>query len=92
MINGVQYVLVYVDDYLYRCNRNTYDITLRFVLYDIFGLDDEDLKEYGADSDWNISDSKQGITAWWQLQHQYGYPPLVTRAEVTRTFKDVSAM
>jgi hypothetical protein len=92
MINGVQVVLVYAEKYHYHCERKSYDITLRFVLYDVFGLDDDDLKEFGADSEWNVSDAKQGITAWWQLQHQFGYAPLLTRAEVTREFKDIPAI
>lgn len=92
MINGVQIVLVYVDRYHYYCERNTYDIRLKFVLYDVFGLDDDDLNEYGASSDWSLSDAKQGITAWWQLQHQYGYAPLLTRAELLRSWNDVPAI
>jgi hypothetical protein len=28
-----------------------------------------------------------GITAWWQLQHQYGYAPLVTRVVVEQSFE-----
>jgi len=92
MINGVQIVLVYVTQYFYHCDQQSYDITLKFVLYDVFGLDDDDLNEFGASSDWNVSDSKQGITAWWQLQHQFGYAPLITRAEVTREFKSMPAV
>jgi hypothetical protein len=92
MINSVQYVLVYVEDYFYHCFQNTYDITLKFVIYDVFGLDDDDLNEFGASSSWNMFDAKQGITAWWQLQHQFSYAPLLTRAEVTRTFNRVLAI
>jgi hypothetical protein len=31
-----------------------------------------------------------GITAWWQLQHQHGYAPLVTRIVIEK-MHDVSA-
>jgi len=28
-----------------------------------------------------------GITAWWQLQHQHGYAPLVTRIILDKTYE-----
>ncbi|HEY3742275.1 MAG TPA: hypothetical protein VGL53_20635, partial [Bryobacteraceae bacterium] len=61
--------------------------TLKFVMYDIFGLDDDDLDSYGAASDsvWH-SNAAIGITAWWQLQHQWGYAPLVTRVIVVKSY------
>lgn len=92
MINGVQYVLVYATAYFYDPSTGTYDLHLKFVMYDVFGLDDDDLDEYGADSTWNVSAAMTGITAWWQLQHQFGYAPLVTRAEVTRKFLNIPAV
>ena len=52
---------------------------------DVFGLDDEDLLEFGASSVWS-STIHQGITAWWQLQHQFNYAPLLTRAVIYRDF------
>ena len=91
MINGVQYVLIYVNKYFYDCNGKTYDITLKFVLYDVFGLDDDDLEEYGAKTPINAFDAMRGITAWWYLQHYFGYAPLLTRAEVTREFTNIPA-
>ena len=33
-----------------------------------------------------IIDAAEGITAWWQLQHQFNYAPLITKATVKRTF------
>jgi hypothetical protein len=46
-------------------------------------LDDEDLVEFGALSDSLLSSSAAiGITAWWQLQHQHGYAPFVTRVSI----------
>jgi hypothetical protein len=51
----------------------------RPTFYDVFGLDDDDLREFGAASDsFGSSTASVGITAWWQLQHQHGYAPLVT--------------
>lgn len=80
MINGVQYVFVYVEQYNYNSCKQQYTIRLKFVLYDVFGLDDGDLIEFGAASDWNLLSAPQGITAWWQLQHQFDYAPLLTKA------------
>lgn len=92
MINGVQYALVYATSYLYNPMAGTYDLHLRFVFYDVFGLDDDDLDEYGAESGWNVFNSQVGITAWWQLQHHFNYAPLVTRAVVTRKYLNVPAI
>ena len=44
----------------------------------MFGLDDKDVQEYGADGGYD-SDAAEGISAWWQLQHQHNYAPLITR-------------
>jgi hypothetical protein len=68
-------------------NGLEYSIKLEYVFYDVFGLDDDDLKEYGADGGWVESDAAQGITAWWQLQHQHGYAPLITRIAFEREFR-----
>ena len=88
MINGVQYVYVVAKNYHYDMSNNKYCITLKFVFYDVFGLDDDDLKEFGATSDGTFSTSASvGITAWWQLQHQHGYVPLVTRIIIERTYE-----
>jgi len=85
MINGVQHVYVVATHYHYDQAANQYCITLKYFFYDVFGLDDEDLRRFGADSDYSIP-SAVGITAWWQLQHQHGYAPLVTRAMVEKTY------
>jgi len=63
-----------------------YCMTLEFIMYDIFGLDD-DLNTFGAaaDSIWH-STAAVGITAWWLLQHQHGYAPLVTRVIVEKSY------
>ncbi|TVR60425.1 MAG: hypothetical protein EA420_14215 [Candidatus Competibacteraceae bacterium] len=88
MINGVQYVYVVATHYNYDSVTKKYCITLKFIFYDVFGLDDDDLKEFGASSDSVFSSSAAiGITAWWQLQHQHGYAPLVTRIVLERTYE-----
>lgn len=88
MINGVQHVYVMATHYKYDKPSNQYCITLKFIFYDVFGLDDDDLKEFGASSDSIFSsNAAMGITAWWQLQHQHGYAPLVTRIVLERTYQ-----
>jgi hypothetical protein len=88
MINGVQYAYVVAKYYDYYEDTRSYSITLRYVFYDVFGLDDDDLNEFGATSDGLFNPAAAvGITAWWQLQHQYGYAPLVTRTLVERSFE-----
>ena len=65
-----------------------YCITLKFIFYDVFGLDDDDLREFGAQSDSICSSSVViGITVWWQLQHQHGFAPLITRIILERTYE-----
>ena len=93
MINGIQRAYVIADSYCYDAESKTYDISLRFIFYDVFGLDDEDLEEYGAMRDGIFNtDAGVGITAWWQLQHQYGYAPLVTRIILTQRLNQVPAV
>lgn len=86
MINGVQYVHVHVDAYTYHSCKQQYEIKLRFELYDIFGLDDEDLKKDGSSGGIFSTGAGRGITAWWQLQHQFDHAPLLTKAVVHKTF------
>src|SRR5262249_15164861 len=82
MIDAVQYVYVVATHYNYDKDANSYCINLKFMGYDVFGLDNEDLKKFGAkeDNSWTRKGEMEvGITAWWQLQHQHAYAPLVTR-------------
>ena len=88
MINGVQHAFVVATNYNYHEGRQTYQIDLKFIFYDVFGLDDEDIVEFGASSDSFLSSSAAiGITAWWQLQHQHGYAPLVTRIIIEQKYE-----
>lgn len=87
MISGIQHVFIYVEKYQYNGCKQQYYIKLKFVLYDVFGMDDGDLKEYGASkAGMFVPSAYEGFTAWWQLQHQFNYPPLITRAEVFKEF------
>ncbi len=36
--------------------------------------------------DGDLGDAAVGITAWWQLQHQFSYAPLVTRIVIEKTY------
>lgn len=86
MINGVQYVYVYVEAYSYDSCKQRYVITLKFALYDVFGLDDDDLAEFGSSGGIFSTAPGRGFTAWWQLQHQFNYAPLLTKAVVYKTY------
>ncbi len=87
MVNGIQRAFAIVTHYEYDKGKAQYQIGLTYLFYDIFGLDDEDLEEYGAMGDnWYSTTAGIGITAWWQLQHQFGFAPLITRMVVKRQF------
>jgi hypothetical protein len=88
MINGVQHVYIVATHYHYDSDANKYCISLQYRFYDVFGLDDVDLRDFGAKSDGLLhSAAAVGITAWWQLQHQHGYAPLVTRIVLEKTYE-----
>jgi hypothetical protein len=88
LINGIQYAYCVATKYLYDSATAKYSISIRYIFYDVFGLDDDDLREYGVKSDAYIqTDAAKGITAWWQLQHQHGFCPLVTRIIIDRSFE-----
>ncbi len=90
MIDAIQYVYVVATHYHYDATTNFYCIRLKFLGYDVFGLDNNDIDKYGAkkDNSWTkFGEMAVGITAWWQLQHQHAYAPLVTRFIVEKTFE-----
>jgi len=93
MIDTVAHALVFVKDYSYSSKRGKYDVELVFELYDAFGLDDEDIAKAGYKASLvNRLEQNKGFTAWWQLQHQFAYAPLVTKVSITRSFTDVPAI
>ncbi len=64
MINGIQYAYVVATNYQYDVKAGRYCIGLRFLFYDVFGLDDDDLEEFGAKDDSAPAfDAPLGITA-----------------------------
>ena len=93
MMDTVAHTLVFVSDYSYNSSLGTYDIELLFELYDAFGLDDEDVEGYGYKAKIkNRFEVNKGFTAWWQLQHQFSYAPLVTKVSITKSFKGIAAV
>jgi len=86
MMDATQYVMVDVESYEYTSCRRSYQIGLRFAVYDVFGLDDIDLEKFGTSQRHLSLDAQVGITAWWQLQHQRDYAPLITRALVRESY------
>lgn len=90
-VNSIQHVIMVATGYHYNQCTKRYKLDVTYVLYDVFGIDDLDIIEYGADGggwDW---DASKGIMAWWQLQHQYNYAPLITRMEFDKSY-DVEAI
>jgi hypothetical protein len=87
--DGIQYAYCVATRYCYDSRLAKYSISISFIFYDVFGLDDEDLRRFGAENSQRITtiSPRAGITAWWQLQHQHGYAPLVTRMIVDRNFE-----
>ena len=89
MIDAVAYVYAIATHYYYDKDA-AYAIRIKYVGYDVFGLDKGDVTKRGAKKKhtpttlWGQLES--GITAWWQLQHQHAYSPLVTRFVVERDF------
>lgn len=87
MINGVQHAFALATHYKYNKTAGNYIIGLRFLFYDVFGLDDQDLIDCGASSAFFHTEAGVGITAWWQMQHQFGHVPLVTRVRVEQALE-----
>lgn len=65
----------------YSCNGVSYSCTLRFTLYDHFGLDEDDINKYGE---------LVGFRDWYILQHfksyNGSYKPFITKMSFAKTF------
>jgi hypothetical protein len=86
MVNGIQHAVIQATSYRYNAQSKSYTLGLKYFFYDVFGLDDTDALRFGARG-YNPYDAERGITAWWQLQHQFGYFPLITRMIVDKRFE-----
>ena len=73
MVDRLAHAYTLLTDIEFDPEGRSYRCDFRFLFYDVFGLDDNDVRRYGLNS---------GVRAWWLLQHQYGYAPLVTRIVV----------
>ena len=83
-INGISLAYILATAYSYDGYRRRYNLRLRYVFYDVFGLDDRDEKKYGG--------LNKGFTAWWELQHRFGFAPLVTRWVVDKEYLNLPAV
>ena len=63
----------------YSCDGTSYSGTLRFTLYDHFGLDEEDINKYGE---------LVGFRDWYILQHfksyNGSYKPFITKCHLLK--------
>ena len=73
MVDRLAHAYTVLTGINYDPGGRSYTCNFRFLFYDVFGLDDNDVRRYGISA---------GVRSWWQLQHQHGYAPLVTRIVV----------
>jgi hypothetical protein len=80
-----------VTKYHYDSCKHQYEIELEFHLYDIFGIDSTDMGRFGSGGEYKNEEwvpvagqSTKGISSWWQLQHQHGFAPLLTKMVAKR--------
>ena len=81
-INKVHGMRVEIVSYKYDSNTKKYSVKLKYSMFDHFGLDADDLREYGSFS--------PGFRSWYILQHDSKfsgkYKPFITRIEFYHTF------
>lgn len=81
LVGGIQKVNVKVTD-IQRGVNNTYKATLQITLYDVFGVDEDDVIKYHDMSMKGIPKQIMGramftpLAVFWVLQHQRGYTPM----------------
>lgn len=76
----------YIELKNYTCNGSTFSGTLRFTVYDDFGLDDNDVSGNSYSALKNlIIDFDSGFGSWYVLQHYTGcqgkYKPFINYME-----------
>jgi len=85
-VNSVQHVVAVAEGYYYDVAKNVYHIDVKFWMYDVFGLDDGDIEEFGNHGRLRFTKEAIGFAAWWQLQHQFNYAPMITRWSIRREY------
>lgn len=74
LIDAVEHIEVYIEEYKLVTN-NKYYLKLKFILYDTFGLDLEDVKKFGkrnSTSGWRYVSDWDNDTAKIYVQNNYG--------------------
>jgi hypothetical protein len=98
-IDAVEHIEVYITEFTPPDSSGTFHVSLKFILYDTFGLDLGDIDKFGERKgvgDLFGSDNSnkkiyvremfgKGFNCWWLLQHKFGYKPLSTKVIINRT-------
>jgi hypothetical protein len=72
-VHGTQGMDIFLDKYEYNPRTGNFAVELSYTIYDDFGLSRSDVL--------NLSKlaPKDGVRAWWELQHRKGYRPFTTK-------------
>ncbi len=79
---GTQYIKIYIVSIKFMAN-NSYQAEIMYELHDDFGVSQLEVHSYGFPMD-NFA-AKTGLAAFWVLQHQRGYKPLINIYRITTT-------
>jgi hypothetical protein len=98
-IDAVEHIEVYITEFTPPDSSGTFHISLKFILYDTFGLDLGDIEKFGERKGYfsklyeTYKSPKKGIVqelygagfnCWWLLQHKFSYKPLSTKVTINR--------
>jgi hypothetical protein len=74
-INDVWAYQVYITKY--KTNGNNFEMNLKYIYYDHFGLDYPDIQKFNKDI----------FYSWFVLQHFRGFRPFITKIDIVGEFK-----
>jgi hypothetical protein len=77
-IDAINYTCVVLKKFTIT-PQGKYVASIQVQMYDTFGLDDEDVKNFGEQNIFKKVGAKLGFIAWWVLQHVKGYKHLNTK-------------
>jgi len=78
LVGGTQQVDVHVKA-IYMDNEGHTHSVLEIVIWDTYGVDEDDFTKYMTKDGGVILDQKRdAVCAFWILQHQRGYKPVIT--------------